>query len=354
MDLDNLQHLKELDSKNILAEIDGLPDQLAAAFALGTQLTLPDWKDIRHVLIAGMGTSALGGDLLAAYLASSAPMPVTVHRDYSLPEWARGAGVLVIASSHSGDTEETLDAFESARKNGCRILAISTGGELAERAKQNDVPVWTFPHKGAAGAALGYSFGLLLALVSRLGLIPSQTEAVAGAVEAMKQSQEHWRVDVPIVTTPAKREAGQLMGRWVTVMSPVMLAPAAQRIKMQINLLARAGANVEILPEANHDALAGLVLPEDVMMPHTMTLFLRAPSDPRRIRHRTDLTKRHYMLEGLNTDFINARGDTPLAHLWTLILFGDYLAYYLAMCYGVNPSSVDALEDFKRSLKEGK
>jgi glucose/mannose-6-phosphate isomerase len=140
------------------------------------------------------------------------------------------------------------------------------------------------------------------------------------------------------------------MGRWVTVMGAGLLAPVAQHIKMQINLLAHAGANVETLPEANHAAIAGLALPEDVLIPHTMTLFLRAPSDDRRNRLRTDLTKRGFMLEGLDTDFVDARGDRPLAHLWTLILFGSYMAYYLAMAYGVDPSSASAVEDFKQSL----
>jgi glucose/mannose-6-phosphate isomerase len=297
-----------------------------------------------------MGTSALGGDLLAAYIGSSAPVPVTVHRDYGLPFWARGEEVLVVVSSHSGDTEETLDACESARKNGCRMLVLTTGGELAQRAQQNGLPLWTFSHEGPAGAAIGWSFGLLLALAERLGWLPSQAEQVAGALQAMKRSQSHLRADIPVMRNPAKREAGQLMGRWVTVVGSGLLAPVARRIKTQINLLAHASANVEILPEANHAAIAGLALPEDVLMPHTMTLFLRAPSMHPRNRIRSDATRMGYLMEGLNTDVIDARGDTPLAHLWTMILFGDYLAYYLALAYGVDPSSASKVEDFKQSL----
>jgi glucose/mannose-6-phosphate isomerase len=350
VNLDDPAAIQQLDSQNMLAEIEALPVQFDSAYALGMSLPLPAWTGIRHLLITGMGTSALGGDLLAAYLKPSAPAPVTVYRDYGLPFWARGEEVLVVVASHSGNTEETLDVFEAARKNGCRILVLTAGGALAQHVKENDLPLWAFPHKGPAGAALGYSFGMLLALAERLGLIPSQAEAVASAVNAMRRSQEHFRVDVPVGSNPAKREAGQLMGRWVTVMGAGLLAPVAQHIKMQINLLAHAGANVETLPEANHAAIAGLTLPEDVLIPHTMTLFLRAPFDDRRNRLRTDLTKRGFMLEGLDTDFVDARGDRPLAHLWTLILFGSYMAYYLAMAYGVDPSSASAVEDFKQSL----
>ncbi len=354
MNLDDLEGFKQLDQQNMLGEIDGLPDQLAAAFAGGLEQPLPDWKNTRHVVISGMGGSAIGADLLAAYAASIAPIAVTVHRDYGLPAWARGEDVLVVASSHSGNTEETLDSFEAALENKCRVLAICTGGELAKRAQAKQIPCWIFEHKGQPRAAVGFSFGLLAALFNRLGLIPDQTEAIHGAVEAMKQSQINLRADVPIVQNPAKRYAGQLMGRWATVMGAGLLAPVARRWKTQINEVAKAGANFEFLPEADHNTLAGTVNPDEVLNPHTMTLFLRAPSDHPRHRLRSDLTRHTLMMEGMNTDHVDARGDHPLAHIWTLILFGDYVAYYLAMSYDTDPTPVDALENFKKTLKETK
>jgi len=354
MDLDDLKRFKELDKQNMLGEIDGLPDQLASAFALGFNQPLPDWKNIQHVVISGMGGSAIGADLLSAYIAPTALVPVTVHRDYGLPAWARGEGVLVVTSSHSGNTEETLDSFDAALANGCRVFVVCTGGELLKRAKEKKIPFWTFEHKGQPRAAVGFSFGLLLTLFSRLGLIPDQTEAMKGAVEAMKRSQENLRADVPIAKNPAKRYAGQLMGRWVTVMGAGLLAPVARRWKGQMNEVAKAGANFEYLPEADHNTLAGTVNPDEVLNPHTMTLFLRAPSDHPRNRLRSDLTRHTMMMEGMNTDHVDARGSNPLAHMWTLILFGDYMAYYVAMGYGVDPTPVDALENFKKALKESK
>src|SRR5262245_50590097 len=109
MNLDDLERFKQLDTLNMLSEIDNLPDQLASAYQLGMKHDLPDWKDFKQVVIAGMGGSAIGADLLAAYCASVSPIPVSVHRDYSLPLFARGRETLVICSSHSGNTEETLD-----------------------------------------------------------------------------------------------------------------------------------------------------------------------------------------------------------------------------------------------------
>jgi len=354
MDLNDFQDFKQLDTLNMLGEINNLPDQLGYAYQLGMKHDLPDWKDVRQVVIAGMGGSAIGADLLAAYCASLAPLPVSVQRDYGLPLFARGAETLVICSSHSGNTEETLDAFEAARKSGCRILVVSTGGELAKRAKGNNIPLWMFEHKGQPRAAVGFSFGLLLALFQRLGFIPDQKEAVEDAIAAMQKSQEHLKADIPTVHNPAKRYAGQLMGRWVTVMGSGLLSTVARRWKGQINELAKAGANFEFLPEADHNTLAGTMYPEDVLNAHTMTIFLRSPSDHPRNRLRTELTKNTFMLEGMNTDLAEARGETPLAHMWTLILFGDYMAYYLAMCYGVDPTPIPALVEFKQAMAEAK
>ncbi len=354
MNLDDLDHFKQLDTLNMLGEIDNLPDQLDRAFQLGMKLELPNWVDLKQVVIAGMGASAIGAYLLATYCASLSPLPVSVHRDYGLPIFARGTEPFVICSSHSGNTEETLDAFESARKAGCRIIVVCMGGELAKRARENNVPLWTFDHAARPPAAVGFSFGLLLAMFQRLNLIPDQTEAFKDTLTSMKRIQIHLRADIPAVKNPAKRYAGQLMGRWVTIMGSGLLTAVARRWKGQINEVAKAGANVEVLPEADHNTLAGTMNPQETLNAHTMTLFLRAPSDHPRNRLRSDLTRKAFMLEGMNTDHVDARGNTPLAHMWTLILFGDYMAYYLAMGYGVDPTPTKALTDFKDAMTEAK
>jgi glucose/mannose-6-phosphate isomerase len=354
MNLDDLERFKQLDSLNMIGEIDNLPDQLGYAYQLGLKHDLSDWKDLRHIVIAGMGGSAIGADLLAAYCASLSPIPVTVHRDYGLPLFARGAETLVICSSHSGNTEETQDAFEAARKAGCRIVVVTTGGELEKLAKENDIPVWTFDHAGQPRAAIGFSFGLLLAMFQRLGLIPDQKEAVDDAVAFMKRSQQHLKADVIAAKNPAKRYAGQLMGRWITIVGAGMTAPIARRWKGQLNEIAKAGANFEILPEADHNTLAGTTNHQETLNAHTISLFLRSDSDHPRNRLRSDMTRQIFMLEGMNTDHVDARGKTPLAQMWTLIHFGDYMAYYLAMWYEVDPTPVQTLVEFKMAMAEEK
>jgi glucose/mannose-6-phosphate isomerase len=351
MDLNNHNQFNTIDQQNYLAEIENLPDQLINAYRQGQGLILPPWQGIKNVLIAGMGGSAIGADLIAAYALPLCPVPVVVQRGYSLPAWAHGPGTLVIASSHSGNTEETLAAFDLARTSGCRILALCTGGKLAQKAEETNTPVWTFEHPGQPRAAVGYSFGLLLALLARLDLIPDPEVELSGAVSAMRTQQAELRTEVPVVRNLAKREAGQLMGRWVMVFGADVLEPVARRWKTQINELAKAWAQFEVLPEANHNALAGLTQPEGSLS-SAMALFLRAPSYHPRNLLRTELTKQAYMLEGLNTDFMDAQGDSALAQQWTTLHLGDYVAYYLAMLYEIDPTPIPALEGFKKQLAE--
>ena len=350
MNLDDLSSFKQLDPQDMLGQIDHLPDQLAGAWALGQSCPLPETGAIQRVVITGMGGSAIGADLLASYALDACPLPVTVHRDYGLPAFADGPATLVIASSHSGNTEETLDAFDAAAEAGCTLLAICTGGELEKRASARGCPVWKFVHAGQPRAAVGFSFGLLLAAFARLGLVPDPAEELAGAVKAMKAQQKNLRANVPVADNPSKRMAGQLVGRWVNVYAAGFLAPVARRWKGQVNELAKAGAGFEALPEADHNALAALVNPEETLA-RTITLFLRSGSDHPRNALRLDLTRRGFLAAGLNTDVYHAQGDSPLAHIWTTLHFGDYNAYYLAMAYGMDPTPVAALQDFKAAMK---
>ena len=144
MNLDNIQMMQKIDENNMLDHILSLPDQLEAAWESGQDKLLPEAAGLRQIMIAGMGGSAIGGDLLAAYVSSKCPLPIFVQRDYDLPSWANGPETLVIACSHSGNTEETLSVFDQAHQKDCRLVTISTGGKLTARANTISAPAWTF------------------------------------------------------------------------------------------------------------------------------------------------------------------------------------------------------------------
>lgn len=346
MHLDDPLSFQKLDPQNMLVEIDRLPDQLGFAWQLGGCSPLPTWQGIQRVVIAGMGGSAIAADLLVAYLLPTCKVPIFIHRDYGLPAWAYGPETLLIASSHSGNTEETLDAYETGINNQCKLMLVTTGGQLAARASEIGAPAWLFEHKGQPRTAVGFSFGMLLAIFTRLGLAPDPSAELASALAEMRAQQEFLAPQIPSSQNPAKRLAGQLLGRWVNIMGSGVLAPTARRWKGQLNELAKAGAGFDTLPEADHNTLAGLTNPEGALS-RTATVFLRAGSDHVRNQLRSQLTQQTFMLEGLNTNDYTAPGDTPLAQQWSALHFGDYLAYYLAMAYGEDPTPIPAIQDFK-------
>lgn len=155
----------------------------------------------------------------------------------------------------------------------------------------------------------------MLAAFARLGLITDPEKELLEALAGMRSQQETLHASVPVAQNPAKCMAGQLVGRWVNVYASGILAPVARRWKCQVNEIAKAGAGFKFLPEADHNALAGLENPAVLMQ--TITLFLCAPSDHPRNRLRVNLTRHDFMVAGLNTDVYNANGESRLTHLWT-------------------------------------
>jgi len=276
---------------------------------------------------------------------------VIVHREYGLPAWATGEHTLVIASSHSGNTEETLSAFSAARGRDCRLMAVTTGGALKDQALAAGAPVLQFEHHGQPRAAVGFSFGLLLAAFTRLKLIPDQTVELKAASGAMREQLKTLIPESLIKDNPAKRLAGQLVGRLPVVVGADLLTPVARRWKGQFNELAKCWAQFDSLPEFDHNSLAGLEQP-DRLLPQLMVLFLNAAACPQENRLRVEMTRQVMMAEGVNTDIINARGVSRLEALWTLVHFGDFTAYYLASLYGLDPTPIPAITSLKAEMQQ--
>lgn len=354
MNLDDLEYLKTIDPENMLGHIENLPTQVETAWALGQTLPLPaSFERVNKVVICGMGGSAIGGSLAQALVAPECRVPVFVIRDYELPAFVGGPDCLVIASSYSGNTEETLTAFEAAAQRRAQLMAICTGGKLAEMAQQRGAALWTFEYQAQQPrAVVGYSFMLLLAALQRLGRVGEKSADVAEAVAAMRAQQAAIAASAPVVNNPAKRLAGQLMDRIVAVFASGYLAPVARRWKGQISEVAKAWGQFEELPELDHNSVVGTVYPE-ALVSKFLVLFLRSALDHPRNRLRAEATQELYMLQGFNTDRVEAQGGSPLAQMLTCLHFGDYVAYYLAMAYGVDPTPVPPIEELKARLAGG-
>jgi glucose/mannose-6-phosphate isomerase len=333
----------------MLAYIDALPDDLEKAWALGQTYDLPELPTIRKVCIAGMGGSAIGGDMLASFLAKGGKVPVVSWRNYCLPDWAAGEDCLVICSSHSGNTEETLSAFEQALNNGCSILAFCTGGELEKRARTAEKACWIFEHHGQPRTAIPFAFAILLAFMQRTGLAQFDPAELNEAVSVMRAQRNFLTANSPVHQNPARRLGGQLLGRNVIILGAGENEVIARRWKGQISELAKAWASFEGLPEMNHNALAGLEAPES-LFEMTSAIFLRAKMDHPRNQIRIEHSMQQFLIAGMAVDSVQAVGLGRLAQMWSLLQFGDYVAYYLALDYGVDPTPIEALNALKRKL----
>ncbi len=352
MNLDNINTLKAIDTLDMLGEINRLPEQLKLGW--DTKGSLPQGKanSYKAILIGGMGGSAIGADLLATYIAPFCTIPVYVHRNYGLPAWAHGSEVLVIASSHSGNTEETLDVFHQAIINKCSLMTVCTGGALETKSRENNIDVWKFAHIGQPRAAVGFSFSILLKIFTLAKLIPDQFKEIENTYNLMKEQQEEINSSIGITQNPAKRLAGQFLGRHISIFGADFLMPVARRWKTQINEIAKTWASFEFLPEADHNTVAGNAYPEEAIS-KLFALFLTAPSDHPRNQLRSKITRDNFMVAGINTDSYRALGRRPMQNMWTALHFGDYVSYYLAIAYGVDPTRIESIEKLKKSLKNG-
>nr|HID13075.1 bifunctional phosphoglucose/phosphomannose isomerase [Anaerolineae bacterium] len=214
MNLDDYARFGELDPNDMLVRIGELPQQCRAAWALVRGLELPPaYEAVRHVVILGMGGSAIGGTLLQGLVAGECVLPIAVVRDYTLPAFVRGPDYLVIGCSYSGNTEETLSAFEEALERRALPVAVTTGGKLAALAQEEGIPLVRFDYRSQPRAALGYSFTLLLGLLCRLGLLRDYSADLEEAARVMEEWQAEIRPQVPTARNAAKRLASQIAGR---------------------------------------------------------------------------------------------------------------------------------------------
>jgi|YNPBryBLVA2012_1023415.scaffolds.fasta_scaffold01149_4 glucose/mannose-6-phosphate isomerase len=353
VDLDNEQTYADLDGEEMRARIRELPEQCADAWALTRQMSLPfDTATIRQVAILGMGGSAIGGALLAALAADICAVPISIVGGYDLPAHVQ-RDALVIASSYSGRTEETLCALAQAETRGCPIVVVTAGKEWATHAAGKGWPVALFDYRASPRAALGYSFTLLLGILCRLGLLPDQSAALEEAIALLRERQEEWLPQRPTAQNPAKLLAQRLAGHLPVVYGAGFLAPVARRWKGQFNENSKNWAFWEELPELNHNAVVGYVSPA-WMRQRCRVLFLRSPLDPPRIQLRWQVTGELLAQAKVPVEVVWGYGENRLAQMLSLIHYGDYVSLYLAMLNRANPTQVAPIDYLKKRLAEAR
>lgn len=350
--LDDIRFQRSLDPAGMIDRINELPQQIRDAWQIVGDFTLPaafappDQFD--EVLVLGMGGSAIGADLVAGLVAPTAQVPVWTHRGYDLPGWV-DRETLVIASSYSGGTEETLSGWAEAQARGARCLAITTGGQLA--AAGNDAPLVTFEYDSQPRAALGYSLTLLLGALWKLRLLADPTAELETAVAGLEIAQGEWQPEVSFEENLAKRLAAWFFSGLPAIFGAEHLTAVARRWTTQVNENSKAWALWAEMPELNHNVVVGFEHPRGVAEA-TRVVHLLSPHYNERIVARFEITGQLLDEAGVSWLPVAAEGGSRLAELlWTTYL-GDFISYYLAVLYGVDPTPVEPIRRLKERLAE--
>ena len=343
--IETVERIKKADPESMLDRIKELPRQVRDAWAIAQRASVPPaYGDVRSIVVAGMGGSAIGGDLAAALVAVELKTPMSVHRDYGLPAYV-GRDSLVIASSYSGNTEETLSSFEEARKRGAKVIAITTGGRLAELATAAGFPLVTFSYAARPRATLGYSLTLVLGVLSRMGLVRDLAGEIDGALADVAKLQE--RVHEGARTNEAKKLAAALAGKIVFVYGAGAMGVMARRVKGQWNENAKNWAAYDVLPELDHNGVVGFPLPP-IAKQALAVLILRSSQDLGRHRVRWEVTKELLDQAGIEHHSLETPGTTALSEVLQMTYVTDHVSFYVALLNGADPSpnkSIDFLKD---------
>lgn len=352
MDLDKMDNIPAIDPSNMLGHIENQPEHYAAAWQHAQSLPLPtSLQDVRQVVIAGMGGSAIGGELMANYVANTAPVSIQVVRGYDLPAYARDKHTLVIASSFSGNTEETLAIYEQAHDQGAQIIAVTTGGKLAEQAEREGHIIWQFEDTiGQPRAAIGWSLGLMLALANRLGWTADIDLDFAESIENLRKYRERYGVASPAENNPAKRQAWQFLGRIPVFLGGGVFEVVARRIKGQLNENSKFWAMYDPLPEMNHNSVVGITYPVEQMKKLCMLFITSREYDHPRVALRHTLTFDLFNQNGIMVDKFRPRGRTLLAQMMQAIYFGDYVSFYAALANKTDPTIIPPIMELKKAL----
>jgi glucose/mannose-6-phosphate isomerase len=352
INLDDPQIYKQSDPSDMLGRIGELPQQCLKAWLKAMDFELPsDYREIDKVIILGMGGSAIGGDLIASITAAEGKIPVLVHRDYSLPPFVDGK-TLLIASSYSGMTEETLSSFAQALNIAAKKLVITTGGELKAIAEKNGIPVFTIDYLSPPRAALAHSFIPLIGIFQNLGLISDKSQDIAEMVNTLEELKLEIDENRPLKLNSAKQLATKLFARFVVIYGAGITAEVARRWKTQINENSKAWAFCEVFPELNHNAIVGYEFPPEMAEKVFVVLLRSAKLDPR-ILLRYEVTCELLAQRGIDYQVVDAKGESVISQMMSLILFGDYVSYYLALLYQADPTPVKAIDYLKQRLAEG-
>ena len=348
IDLDDVPAVRDRDAGGMLAAVVGLGSHCREGYSNGVGASgLPDLADVRSVVFCGMGGSAVAGDVLRSVFRDRLGVPVEVNRAPELPEHA-GPHSLVVVSSYSGNTSETLAAFREATKRGCRSIVVSAGGTIGDEAAEAGVPVVSVPGGFQPRAALGWLAFSALGALEAAGLLPPLADDVAEAAGEIDGRAAACGPDAPAGDNPAKRLAEAIGERIPVVWGAEGIgAVAAARWKTQFNENGKVPAWWSSMSELDHNEVVGWTQP---FGRHHAVIALRHEAEDPEIAARFPLSLEVAADAGADTHEVWATGRSALARLMSLIAMGDFVSAYVGIRKGIDPTPVDVIQRLKAAL----
>lgn len=339
--LDDTNVLKQKDPQDALGVAGGQWEYFSRSFDAEF---VPN-GEIRNIAWAGMGGSALPAVIVQSWPRLTIPFEIT--RDYSIPAYV-GPDTLFIASSYSGNTEETLEALARAEEVGAQIAVIAAGGKLAEAAQTKGYPLFAIPAGIQPRMATFYFVNAFLHIVKDLNVTVEDVSELGAVGEWLKAESAAWAADVPLESNIAKQLATQLVGKTVIMYSGPKLFPAANKWKICFNENSKNTAWSNYFPELNHNEFIGWSS-HPVEKPFAV-VEIRSPLEHERTQKRFEVTER--LLSGMRPSpiVVTPRGETVLQQLAWSFALGDFVSIYVGILNGVNPTPVALVEKLKTEL----
>ncbi|HET9718822.1 MAG TPA: bifunctional phosphoglucose/phosphomannose isomerase [Solirubrobacteraceae bacterium] len=341
--------VRSADPTGQLDDILAIPEHLRDALWRVESAGLQPRESRSGMVVAGMGGSSIGGALARAVLGDRASRPIAIARDYALPSWTEPE-TTVLCASYSGETEETLAAYEAAQALGAHTIVVTTGGRLADQARRDGVPVVPLPGGFQPRAAVAYLLVTALEVAALCGAGEGLHSEIDVAAAHAERLVARWGPDAPD-DSAAKALARGLHGTIPQIAGAGLTTPVAYRWKTQINENAKLPAFATELPELDHNEIAGWEQ-ASTLAPFSAVFLDDSDLHPR-VRQRIELTRGLIASRGAPTFRIDTEGETRMERLVSVLLLGDLMSLYLGVLAGVDPANIEVLTSLKAALAGG-
>ncbi len=345
--LDRVEEIKKIDKSDILGHCVKTSIYCEDAVQRAKQVSVR-YEKPRHVVVVGMGGSAIGGEILRDWLLDELPIPIEVCRDYGLPAYAN-ENTLVFAISCSGKTEETLSAFVDAVKRRCKTITITSGGHLLSFSQKLQVPHVIVPSELPSRVTLPYLFFPIPVFLEKLGVLQERKKQIQETIQTLKKLGRENSPETATRENPSKKLALELKETIPVIYGFRQYASIAHRLKTQFNENSKVPSKHDAFPELNHNEVVGWEASE-ALTKRFSVLLIRDPEEPPEIRHRIEATKSLVLHKAQKVLEVYARGESKLARMFSVLFIGDLASVYLAILRNTDPTPVEIINKIKEEM----